>query len=277
MDKLRKLFAKEVHTQRQKIFVRRKVVVTHMDEIWAMDLASMENISKDNKDFKFILCVIDVFSKFAWCIPLKNKSAPTVLDSVKKIVAESGRQPNKIWCDQGTEFYNKLFATWNKSKNITMYSTFGDSKSVVAERFIRTIRTAIEKIFTESQTKNWIKILPELVKTYNNTKHSTIKMTPVEASKPENEVVVYNNLTKLPKTKVVKQKFVVGDKVRISKIKKTFDKGYVANWSSEIFIITKVLQTTPITYKIKDKTGEDIIGSFYTQELLKTAIPDDFK
>ena len=102
-------------------------------------------------------------------------------------------------------------------------------------------------------------------------------MTPVEASKPENEVIVYINLTKLPKTKVVKQKFVVGDKVRISKIKKTFDKGYVANWSSEIFIITKVLQTTPITYKIKDKLGEDIIGSFYTQELLKTAIPDDFK
>ena len=122
-----------------------------------------------------------------------------------------------------------------------------------------------------------MKILPELVKTYNNTKHSTIKMTPVEASKPENEVVVYNNLTKLPKTKVVKQKFVVGDKVRISKIKKTFDKGYVANWSSEIFIITKVLQTTPITYKIKDKLGEDIIGSFYQPELLKTAIPDDFK
>lgn len=276
MDETLKVFAKEVHHQRRKNFPRRKVVVTHIDEIWAMDLASMENISEDNDGYKWILCVIDVFSKFAWCRPLKNKSSSTALDAVKKIVSDSNRIPEKIWVDQGGEFYNKLFEAWNKSKGITMYSTYGDSKSVVAERFVRTIRTNIEREFTESKSKNWVAKISDLVKTYNNTKHSTIHMTPVEASKPENETTVLANFLKKP-LKQTKPTFKVGDKVRISKIKQTFEKGYATNWSFEVFSISEVLKTTPITYKIVDFNNDPIEGSFYSQELLKTTVPEHYE
>ena len=154
-------------------------------------------------------------------------------------------ESKRFWTDRGTEFYNKVFATWIKSKNITLYSTYGDSKSVVAERFIRTIRTNIEREFTESKSKNWVAKLPTLVKTYNNTKHSTIKMKPIDASKPENETIVFNRLTKKPHIKLASKvaKFKVGDKVKISKIKQTFDKGYAANWSFEAFSISEVIDT----------------------------------
>ena len=278
MDKTLKTFSNEVHKPRRKIFQRRKVFVNSIDEIWAMDLASMENIADDNKGFKFILCIIDVFSKYAWCIPLKNKSSSTVLDAVKKVVIDSGRIPTKIWVDQGSEFYNKLFQTWIKSKKITMYSTYGESKSVVAERFIRTIRTNIERLITETKSRDWVGNLDMLVDNYNNTKHSTIRMTPTEASKPENEITVFNNLNLKPKRKEIKKaKFKVGDQVRISKIKKTFEKGFKHNWTFEVFTIEKVLDTEPITYKIVDFDNEPVEGSFYSEELQKTDVPDHYE
>ena len=120
MDKTLKIFSNEVHKPKRKTFERRKIFVNSIDEIWAMDLASMENLADDNEGYKFILCVIDVFSKYAWCIPLKNKSSSTVLEAVKKIISESGRTPKRFWTDRGTEFYNKVFATWIKSKDITL-------------------------------------------------------------------------------------------------------------------------------------------------------------
>ena len=167
---------------------------------------------------------------------------------------------------------------WCKARNIVLYSTYGDSKSVVAERFIRTIKTKIQMQMTETKNKNWVKILSGLVKTYNNTKHSTIKMTPIEASKPENEVPVYNNIMKKPKAATsTKVKFKVGDKVRISKIKQTFAKGYEANWTFEVFTVEKVLSTVPITYKLKDFNGDPIEDSFYTQELQKTTVPEHYE
>jgi len=141
------IFSKEIHHRKITKFQRRKVGVAHVDEIWALDLASMENLATDNDGYKWILCIIDVFSKYAWCVPTKNKTATTILDAVKKIVKDSDRTPSKMWTDQGSEFYNKQFEKWLKEKNITMYSTYGESKSVVVERFIRTLREKIELYF----------------------------------------------------------------------------------------------------------------------------------
>ncbi|HRP37716.1 MAG TPA: transposase family protein, partial [Candidatus Dojkabacteria bacterium] len=94
----------------------------------------MENLASDNDGYKWILCIIDVFSKYAWCVPLKNKTATTVLEAFKKVVSDSKRTPSKLWTDKGSEFYNKQFEKWIKEKNIIMYSTYGESKSVVVER-----------------------------------------------------------------------------------------------------------------------------------------------
>ena len=128
----------------------------------------MNAFEKHNDGYKYILCIVDLFSKFAWSIPLKSKSADTVLTAIKNVVKESGREPEKIWVDKGSEFYNKDFKTWTNKKDIVIYSTYGESKSAVVERFIRTLKELIVPIFTETNSRDWVSILPDVMKTYNN-------------------------------------------------------------------------------------------------------------
>ena len=152
-----------------------------------------------------------------------------------------------------------------------MYSTFNEGKAVVIERFNRTFKANMYKQFTIQNNTIWYNILDELVKQYNNTKHSSIKMTPIEASKKKNQGTVYFNLFGNMEPLSAKQKFKVGDKVRISKYKrKVFDKGYTPNWSEEVFTVDKIQYTNPITYKLIDLNDEEIKGSFYEPELLRT-------
>ncbi|KAL9988940.1 hypothetical protein ACROYT_G003436 [Oculina patagonica] len=147
---------------------------------------------------------------------------------------------------------------------------FAKGKAVVIERFDRTLKNKMYKQFTIQGNTQYLEILPKTVKEYNNTKHSSIKMTPTEASKKKNEGTVYFNLYGDMEPLSTKPKFKVGDKVRISKYKRiVFDKGYTPNWSEEMFVITKIQHTNPITYKLKDLRDEKIQGSFYESELLK--------
>jgi hypothetical protein len=218
-----------------------------------------------------MLNVIDVLSKYAWSVPMKNKTAETTLNAFKEIVKESGRIPKHIWVDRGLEFYNKYMTEWLKENNIIRYSTYSEHKSVVVERFNRTLKEMMWKRFTAENTRNWIDMLDGLMYKYNNKLHSTIGMSPVKASLKENEVeVLQNTLDKTRLNLKNKPKFKVGDKVRISRTKTIFEKGYLPNWSEELFIIDSVQKTIPVTYKLKDTLGELLEGSFYQQELQKS-------
>jgi len=230
----------------------------------------MQEWSNVNKGFRYMLNVIDVFSKFAWSIPLKDKTGKVTLDGFKQIVKESGRIPKYIWVDEGKEFYNKYMNEWLKENDITRYSTHGEHKSVVAERWNRTLKANMWKRFTAENTRNWIDMIDKLVYEYNNTKHRTIKMTPTEASKKENEETVFENINIPLKIKNI-QKFKVGDTVRISRIKGLFEKGYLPNWSEEIYTVCEVKNTVPFTYILKDTSGDIISGSFYNEELQKAS------
>ena len=158
-----KIFSQEVHRRRVKKFPRRHVVVTGVNEIWSMDLAFMDRLADENKGNKFILCIVDVLSKYAWCVPIKNKSAATVLNALKSVIEKSRRKPQKIWVDKGSEFYNKEFKDWAKSNNITIDATDSESKSVIAESFIKTIKSKIQKYSTETNSRNWVDVSPEIV------------------------------------------------------------------------------------------------------------------
>jgi len=229
----------------------------------------MQEWSKVNKGFRYMLNVIDVFSKFAWSIPMKDKTGETTLDAFKLIVKQSGRIPKYIWVDQGREFYNKLMTEWLKDNNIERYSTHGEHKSAVVERFNRTLKENMWKRFTAENTRNWISMLDKLMSDYNNRYHNTIKMTPTEASMQENVVEVLNSQGFADKP-IKKHKFKVGDKVRISRLKGLFEKGYLPNWSEEVFEIVEAKDTNPFTYILKDTQGEVIAGSFYAEELQHT-------
>ena len=166
----------ELHKPVRKKFNRRRVIVRGINEIWAADLADMKAFSKANKGFVFLLLVIDIFSKYGWIVPLKDKTGKSVASALKTIFKE--RKPKKIWVDKGREFYNK-----DVKDLIELYSTENEEKSSIVERWIRTMKEKMWKYFTDKNTNTYIDILPDLVKKYNNTKHSSIKMTRVEASK----------------------------------------------------------------------------------------------
>ena len=143
----------------------------------------MQAYSKFNRGVKYLLAVIDVFSKYGWLIPVKDKTGKSVVLALKTIFEE--RQPEKMWVDKGKEFYNK-----DVKDLIELYSTENKEKSSVVERWIRTMKEKMWKYFTANSMNVYIDVLPDLVKEYNNTRHSSIKMTPIKASKKENELTV---------------------------------------------------------------------------------------
>ena len=266
------MLAAELHKPVRKHFQRRHVDVLEIDDVWAADLIEMQEWYKENRGYRYMLNAIDIFTKFAYSIPLKDKMGATVLDAFKDIVKQSKRLPRHIWVDEGKEFYNIHMTEWLRENNIIRYSTHGEHKSAVVERFNRTLKAAMWKRFTAENTRTWIDMLNKLLHDYNNRFHSTIGMTPTQASMQKNAIKVLQNT--IDKTRITPKAgitFKVGDKVRVSRLKGTFEHGYLPNWSEELFTVEKIKRTTPVTYIIKDSLGEIIQGSFYTEELQKSA------
>ena len=170
----------ELHKPIIRKFEKRKVHAAFKDNIWGADLADMQLLSRYNKGIRFSLCVIDIFSKYAWVVPLIDKKDISIVKAFQSILKESNRKPNKIWVDKGFEFYNAYFKKWLQDNDIIMYSTHNEGKSVVAERFIRTLKSKIYKYMTSISKNVYIDKLDDIVDEYNNTYHTTIKMKPTK-------------------------------------------------------------------------------------------------
>ena len=216
--------ANELHKPTIRKFEKRRVYSTFKDNIWAVDLADMQLLSKYNKGIRFLLCVIDIFSKYAWVVPLKDKKGVSIVKAFQSILKQPNRKPNKIWVDKESEFYNAYFKKLLRDNDIVMYSTHNEGKFVVAERFIRTLKSKIYKYMTSISKNVYIDKLNDIVDENNNTYHTTIKMKPID---------VKDNTYINPDKKINNKdpKFKVGDHVRISKYKNIFAKRYIPNWS----------------------------------------------
>ena len=264
------ILSNELHKPRKINFTRRKVISNHIDHIWGIDLITVIKYSKQNKNYKYILTVIDFFSKYSRCYPLKTKKSEEIINSFKDIFKKSKRKPKLIQSDEGTEFTNIQTQNFIKNNNIKWYHTFNrDIKCSICERYNRTILNKIYKNFTLNNNTIWINDLDKLVNEYNNSYHRSIKMKPIDSSKKSNENIVRNNLYNFKITNK-KPKFSIGDRVRVSLLKNTFEKSYTSNYSQEIFIIDDIKTTNVHYYFLKDLRGEKINGMFYEQELLKT-------
>ena len=255
--------ANELHKPIIKKLEKRKVYSSFKDNIWGVDLADMQSLNKFNKEFKYLLCAIDLFSKYACVIPIKDKKGTSIVNAFEKIISKGQRKPNKIWVDQGSECYNQSFKDFLKINNIEMYSTYNEGKSVVAERFIRTLKNNIFKHMTTISKNVYFDVLNDIVTKYNKTIHKTIKMKPIDVTNVSYAEYNEDFNKKGPK-------FKVNDHVRISKHKNIFAKGYVPNWSEEVFVVNGIKNTVPWTYTISDLNGEPITGTFYKKELQKT-------
>ena len=234
------ILAEELHKPIIKNFKRRKIYSSFKDNIWVVDLAMqfMQLISKYNKGIRYLLCATDLFSRYAWVIPLKNKKGESIVEGFKKILDDSNRKPNKIWVDHGSEFYNNKFKSFLKENDIEMYSTFNEGKSVVAERFIKTLKNKIYKHMTTIGENVYIDDLNDIVKKYNNTVTRSIKMKPKDVT---DDSFVEN----IEESNKGDPKYEVDDDVRISKYKNIFGKGYTPDWSEEVFVVNKVRNTVP--------------------------------
>ena len=178
----------------------------------------MQLISKFNKGIRFLLCVIGIFSKYAWVIPLKDIKAITITNAFQKILDESKRKPNKIWVDKGNEFYNRSMKSWLENNSIEIYSMHNEGKPVVAEKFTRSFKNKIYKYMTSLSKVVYIDKLDGIVNKYNNTYHRTIKMKPVDIKLSKNIDFNKDNNKESPKIKI-------NDHVSVSKYKNTFAKG----------------------------------------------------
>ena len=262
-----KILSEELHKSKRKNYPRRRIIVNYINEIFAADLVEMQKFAKLNKGYRYLLTCIDIFSKFAWVIPLKDKRGITIKNALEKIFNE--RKPKFLWTDRGTEFYNKQVQDLLNENNIKLYSTNNSEiKSAVIERFNRTFKNMMYKKFTENNNTIFYNILDELVNNYNNKYHSTIKMTPIEGSKKVNENKI-KNIYNFEKTKKP-GKFKIGDRVRLSLEKNIFEKGYETNWTQEIFEIYDIKYSNVPYYYLKDLNNEKLQGTFYEQELQKT-------
>ena len=259
--------AEELHKTLIRKFKKRRVHSAFKDSIWSADLVDMQLISRYYKGVRFSLSVINIFSKYAWVVPIKDKKS--LVNAFQSILRKSNKKPNKIRVDKGSEFYNNSFKKWPQDSDIVMYSTHNEGKSVVAERFIRTLKNKIYKYITSISKNVSIDKLDDIVNKYNNTYHTTIKMKPIDVK--DN---TYINTDKEVNDKDAK--FKVGDYVRISKCKNVFAKGYIPNWSEEVFMIKEVKNTVAWTYVISDLNGEEIIGTFFEKELRKIS-QDEFR
>jgi hypothetical protein len=259
--------ADELHKQIRRKFLKRTVFAKNVDDIWTADLVDMQSFSRDNKGIKYLLTVIDVFSKYGWIIPLKTKTGSAVADAFRTLFANN-KPPAKLWTDKGTEFYNVNVKKVLNEHNVSLYSTENEEKSSVVERWNRTMKTNMWKYFTANNTHTYLDVLQKLVDKYNTTYHHSIKCTPSQARKPEKYAHVFEALFgKVNREKKKDPKFAVGDRVRISKKKKQFEKGFTPNWTEEVFVIDQVKDTKPPTYALKDLRGEPVKGSFYEEEL----------
>lgn len=245
-------------------FKRNKFFSKGINDFWQADLADMSKLAKYNSGYKYLLFVIDVFSKFLWVFPLKSKKPEGVLEAFKII----GKLPNLLMTDKGTEFQNAKATDY--FKHIKYYtSNSPDTKASVAERVIRTIKTKLYRYFTHQGTYRYIDVLQKFVKGYNESVHRSIGMAPSSVTTAD-EIRIRNKLYK--KRNVGKKpKYKVGDKVRTVKARGIFEKGYLPKWSEEIFEISEVLKRNPIVYKIIDFHGEKIVGVYYESELQKVA------
>lgn len=266
-----------LHKPKTKKFKRMKTIVPGVKDTIQIDLCDMRNISSQNDGYLYILTAIDVFSKKGWALPLKNKKGESVLKELKKIIEE--HQPKRLHADQGNEFFNKDCKSYLEKMNIKLFFTNSELKAAIVERFNRTLKDKMWRYFEEKGNYRWIDIIDDLINSYNNSYHRSIKTTPNKVTS-KNENKIYLNLYGHNKDEVadnisIDLKFGVNDYVRISKNKKLFEKGYTNNWRTEIFQIEKILFKDPVVFILKDLNHETIDGKFYLEEIQKIYISND--
>ena len=267
-----------LHKPARRHFIRNVTYADNIDDCWQTDLTDFQSLKKENDGMGFILCCIDVFSKFGWAVPIKDKSGGSIIKGFETIFQSTERRPTRLFSDKGKEYLNKPFQNFLKQHHIAYAHTHNpDIKCSIVERWQRTIKMKLFKRFTAVENYCYVNgLLRDVVHAYNHSYHRSIKMRPVDVTE-ERVLEVYNNLYHGMKNHATTCKFKVGDYVRISREKQTFEKGYTWNWSEEIFKVIQVIRHAVPVYRLEDLDQDPIEGTFYEHEIQKVTKPENFK
>ena len=276
-----------LHRVTNKRFLCRRVLAPKPDVIASCDLADLTSLARYNEGYKYILVFVDVFSRFAQCIPLKRKDSNSVHDALNKILNSNYfNKLKRLNTDEGKEFYNQKVNKLLTSKGIILYSVSSrEIKAAIAERFIRTLKGKLFRYMTHQNTKKYIHILHDIVNSYNHTQHRGLggKHTPTEIHRLTDPDEIQNQFKTMYKTPSSKHRPItstlsIGEYVRLTQIKPTFKKGYTIQNTQEIFKVIRVDNTqSPTIYLIEDLQGEAIKGIFYREELVPTSPPETYQ
>ena len=258
-----------LHKPAGRRFKRNRVFVNGKDEQWQADLVDVQALKKDNDGYRFLLTVIDVLSKYAWVVPLKDKTGKSLVDAFDTVFKKDGRVPERLQTDAGKEFLNKEFQRFLTSKNVHHFVTYNETKAQIVERFNRTLKNRMWRYFTFQNGRRYVEILPALVEGYNKAYHRSIGTAPERVTQINAQDIWHRLYGKdfVKRSTRVRFKFKVGDKVRISKKKGTFEKGYLPNWTEEVFSIAQRLRRIPPVYRLREYDGTMLDGTFYEREL----------
>ena len=261
-----------LHKPVRRHFKRRCVVVGGPNQQWQADLVDMSRLKQTNDGTTFLLTVIDVFSKRAWCVPLKSKSAASLVTAFRQLLSNgNNRAPTTLQTDKGSEFLNRPLQRLLKEYGVHHFTTHNeDTKASIVDRFNRTLKTRMWRYFTKKQTLRYVDVLQDFVRSYNDTYHRSIGMAP-SAVNGANQETVWQRLYGYDGGGT--PKYRVGDRVRISKAKRHFAKGYMANWTEELFTIIDAHRSDPPVYRLVDWHGDRLGGTFYEPELQKVIVP----
>lgn len=284
---LRDQLTYQLHKPVRHHFKRNQTVAGRRDEQWQADLADMTKISKENDGYQYILTVVDVLSRYAWAIPVKSKSAQHVLQAMRKLFKVAApRKPTRLQTDKGREFYNALVRKFLEEHDVELFSTQSDQKAALAERFNRTIKTRIWNRFTAQRNQRWVDIVGDIVYAYNHSYHRTIGRRPVDVQTEEDDAVVWRRVYyDSPEAQEARRVDRLRDdpldpvnsRVRLSRWKGNFEKGYMPNWGREYYNVVEEVKRSrgghprPV-YKLEDTQGEEIEGVCYPEEL--QLVPD---
>ena len=257
------------------------IYVYQKRELFQSDVVffTRNDLVAQNDGFKYLFTTIDVFTKMAWVYPMKDNKCETVLKCFKDILKKCGEKPQRLNTDRGSELICKKFKSFLKDNTIHHYLSYSLRKCPVVERFNLTIQRLLYKMMNQKNTLKWVTLLDSAMEIYLNRTHRTIKMTPLEAEKNENATrlrKIYFEKYSKAGGKKQKPKFKVGDTVRIFNERGQFHRGYMEDFSEEVFTISEIDTKLPVTrYKLKEYDGNEIIGSFFQNELISYT-PSDF-
>lgn len=256
-----------LHRQARKRYPTRRYYVNDIDEQWQADLCDLVDVQRWNQGYRYILTVIDILSRYGWARPLKSKKGPEVAAALQSIFDADGRIPLRLQTDQGKEFYNSHVREVLTRHNVELFSVKSAFKCALVERWNKTVKTKLWKLFTAKNTRKWTDELQNIVYAYNHRVHRIIKRRPVDVTR-DNANEVWNDLYAQRKSGTTPKDIQVGDRVKISKVKSVFEKGYLPNWTEEEFFVESInTKFYPTSFKLRDYNGEVIDGSFYRYEI----------